>query len=81
MRNRAMVFPQMLQESNIAVLERSEDSKCYHHWIIDRANGPVSHGICKFCHEERDFSNSPPQYSSRRGYEINSRKTATGLQF
>ncbi len=70
MRNRAMVLPQMLRESNIAVLERSEDSKCCHHWVIERASGPMSHAICKICREERDFSNLPPEYSSRRGYEI-----------
>ena len=33
--------------------------ECQHHWLIDKPNGLVSHGICKFCHEERDFSNIP----------------------
>jgi len=28
-----------------------------HHWVIDEAAGPQSHGVCRECHEERDFRN------------------------
>lgn len=33
-------------------------SNCAHHWVIDRANGPVSEGVCQRCEEKREFSNS-----------------------
>ena len=52
-------------ESPIAELEVK--SICCHHWLIDKANGPLSHGVCMNCGEEKDFSNSPPQYSTRNG--------------
>jgi hypothetical protein len=32
---------------------------CHHYWLIDRANGPLSHAVCKYCREERNFSNLP----------------------
>lgn len=28
-----------------------------HHWVIKRAEGPESLGVCKICHEGRDFKN------------------------
>ena len=31
---------------------------CSHHWLIDKANGPISNGLCKLCGEERPFLNS-----------------------
>lgn len=31
---------------------------CIHHWLIDSPSGPVAHGRCKLCGEERDFDNS-----------------------
>ena len=36
-----------------------DDSSCRHHWVIEMPNGPVSHGQCKVCGEERDFYNNP----------------------
>lgn len=40
---------------------------CRHHWVIESARGPVSHGICKVCGLEKDFYNSAPEeYSMRR---------------
>ena len=32
---------------------------CAHHWVIDTPAGPVSHGRCKLCGEDREFRNSP----------------------
>ena len=32
---------------------------CRHHWVIEMPNGPVSHGQCKVCGQERDFYNNP----------------------
>ena len=31
---------------------------CRHHWIIEPANGRVSWGECRNCHEMREFVNS-----------------------
>jgi len=28
-----------------------------HHWVIEEANGPVSHGHCKKCKATREFKN------------------------
>ncbi|MGH2634135.1 MAG: hypothetical protein ACRDG3_12055 [Tepidiformaceae bacterium] len=28
-----------------------------HHWVIEEAAGPNSHGVCLGCHAERDFRN------------------------
>jgi len=39
--------------------------ECPHHWVIDTPQGPVSHGLCKRCGEEREFQNyleSPPPW-------------------
>ena len=33
-------------------------SNCSHHWVIARANGPMSEGECQRCGEKRDFTNS-----------------------
>jgi len=37
----------------------STPASCTHYWLIDKPNGPVSRGICKFCHEVGYFRNSP----------------------
>ncbi len=52
---------------DIPIFETETRSICCHYWLIDKPNGPLSHGVCKYCHEERDFSNSPPQYSAKNG--------------
>ena len=33
-------------------------SNCSHHWMIQPAEGPVSMGTCRLCHEAREFQNS-----------------------
>ena len=45
-----------------------------HYWLIDRANGPFSHGKCAWCGEERDFSNST--FISKRFENVISREIA-----
>ncbi|MFC2002679.1 hypothetical protein ACFLV4_01850 [Chloroflexota bacterium] len=42
--------------------EPEAQDKCRHYWRIDSPNGPTSRGACKFCGEEREFSNSPPEF-------------------
>lgn len=37
---------------------------CKHYWVIESAHGPESRGICKYCGETRDFSNSLPDFSN-----------------
>jgi len=44
----------VLQEIPIA----EERETCRHHWIIQTAEGPVSLGVCRFCHEAKEFQNS-----------------------
>lgn len=31
--------------------------KCAHYWKIAPDDGLTSHGVCIYCHEERDFLN------------------------
>ena len=54
-----MVLEQATRESPAAVmvLERPEPA-CRHHWVIDAANGPLSRGVCRYCHTARLFANS-----------------------
>jgi hypothetical protein len=28
-----------------------------HHWLIQKPDGPVSEGVCKWCNAHRDFTN------------------------
>lgn len=51
------------------VMEQAQDPvavqeipACRHHWVIEPANGRVSRGECRNCHEVRSFENST--YSS-----------------
>ena len=38
--------------------------QCAHHWIIEKADGPVSKGECQLCGEEREFANSTDSQST-----------------
>ena len=48
----------MPSPANRVSLEDFVRLMCAHHWVIDAANGPVSRGVCKLCHEVREFGNS-----------------------
>lgn len=67
---------------DIPEIETETKSTCRHYWLIDKPNGPFSHGVCKYCHEERNFSNSPPQYSTQNGmrhtFDVTNRRQLTG---
>ena len=54
-----MVLEQIARESASAVmtLERPEPV-CRHYWVIAAANGPLSRGVCRYCHTARLFANS-----------------------
>jgi hypothetical protein len=47
------------EEQFVAPVVEAQTGCCHHYWLIDRANGPLSHAVCKYCHEERNFSNLP----------------------
>ncbi|MFH1639108.1 MAG: hypothetical protein ABIB93_02175 [Chloroflexota bacterium] len=61
-----------VSEFSAQVKEFNVKNNCCHHWLIEKPNGPISKGVCKYCREEREFSNSPPQYSTRSGIRRNS---------
>jgi len=35
----------------------STQERCVHYWMIATADGPLSHGQCQHCGEEREFTN------------------------
>ena len=43
---------------NAEMLDNFIANNCAHHWVIDRANGPMSEGVCQRCGESREFANS-----------------------
>ncbi len=45
-------------------------ASCIHYWVIGATNSDgLAHGICRHCHEERDFQGSPPGLASVWRYE------------
>ena len=38
--------------------DKIEAEQCHHFWVIEIANGPKSHGECKYCGETKNFYNS-----------------------
>ena len=52
--------------TGIPAIENELKRNCYHYWLIERPTGPFSHGVCKFCREERDFSNVLTQIARPR---------------
>jgi len=54
-----------LGEENDMPLQRTTDLRqpptrqgCCHHWVIEPAMRSISIGVCRFCSEEREFSNN-----------------------
>ena len=45
-----------------------------HHWIIESANGHLSHGYCQNCNEKKMFENSIGQYSWTSGSQRESKE-------
>ncbi len=39
------------------ILDVPSGDACCHFWVIDLVHGPTSHGVCKRCDEQRQFSN------------------------
>ena len=40
-------------------VETAVQDTCHHYWILEKANGPISRGVCKFCGAEKEFENRP----------------------
>jgi len=53
---------------------RLEDFMCTHHWVIDAADGHLSRGECKMCHQVREFENS--QLATNWGRTIDTRRVS-----
>jgi len=48
-----------IPESPIVPPKDTQNSeRCYHHWVIEPARGPLSTGKCQICGEVREFTNS-----------------------
>ena len=67
-----------------AVVEQSEQltSQCPHHWIIERASGPTSKGVCRLCGAEKEFLNYVEKGSwddDRPSYREVARKSSRSL--
>jgi hypothetical protein len=37
--------------------EKRAKGACRHHWVIEKASGPTSIGVCKHCGVRHEFSN------------------------
>ncbi len=47
-------------------VEVAEAQACCHHWEIEPAEGPMSLGVCRLCHESKEFKNSIETYEAPR---------------
>lgn len=58
-----------MMKKNGAVLEKQigpkKNNNCRHHWLIERALGPTSRGICRFCGAEKIFLNIVEETESK----------------
>ena len=59
MRNNVKTAP---RKPETEVQESDAQDKCCHYWKIETPNGPTSKGVCRICGEEKEFSNSPPEF-------------------
>jgi RNA recognition motif-containing protein len=46
-----------------------------HHWSIERPNGPISGGVCKWCNARRDFTNELSWRYTNQGRRVRKRST------
>jgi hypothetical protein len=84
-----------LEEAPIAsAVKGRRGEQCCHFWIIESARGPISNGVCKWCDDERQFSNylrlsgglsekhmsrlSCERHATEVGTEISLHKESTG---
>ena len=50
-------------------LRRAPVETCPHHWMIPPAEGPTSVGVCRLCHETREFKNSVEYAANDRVFQ------------
>jgi hypothetical protein len=50
----------MRNKTGVAFEDPIVGDRCRHYWIIESPNGPTSMGVCKFCHEGKEFDNYWP---------------------
>ncbi len=55
------------------VPEAVEVLSCCHYWEIEPAEGPVSLGVCRLCHESKEFKNSIETYEAPRPTQARTR--------
>ena len=54
----------MRQRVSATINRPADKVTCVHHWLIEPAIGPVSHGVCKRCGEQKDFLNILDDFES-----------------
>jgi len=47
----------MRSKVKVTSADTAVQDRCHHYWILEKANGPTSRGICKFCGAEKEFDN------------------------
>lgn len=53
----------MKQKVKERIEEKPAEEQCHHYWVIEVANGPESHGQCKYCGAKKEFLNSFPDFN------------------
>ncbi len=56
--------------SDTMSLGRAPVKTCPHHWMIRPAAGATSVGVCRFCHETREFKNSVGYLENGRAFPM-----------
>jgi hypothetical protein len=44
-------------DGSVTSVVKAECSSGAHHWVIQKPDGPISEGVCKWCNAHRDFTN------------------------
>lgn len=57
-------------QTALRAVETGTHSRCCHHWLIEKTDGPFSRGICRYCHEEREFKNTIPISGDKFGRPV-----------
>ncbi len=52
------------------LLGKAQVKTCPHHWMIPPAEGPTSVGVCRFCHETREFKNFVEYVGNDRVFQM-----------
>ena len=47
----------MNSKVKVTSAETAVRDRCHHYWVLEKAIGPTSKGVCKFCGAEKEFDN------------------------